>query len=113
MKQARTKESLYEAATMLKRNALDIVAPLDQLVMSRDMRTLTAGDHVGNLTPHAFAQLCRHVDVPVDYAVRCRDSEYTQGAENSTFSRAPLMAQQICELARAPGKKLHATHAWN
>ena len=108
MKQARTKESLYEAATMLKRNALDIVAPLNQLVMSRDMRTLTAGDHVGNLTPHAFAQLCRHVDVPVDYAVRCRDSEYTQGAEgsiiNSTFSRAPLMAQQIANWLEHPVK---------
>ena len=96
MKQARTQESLVEAARGLRAARMDLSCPSSDIRVSKDLQHVFVGKHKGRFTDHSFRQMCSHLKVPHEYAIRCRDGEYNW-RENATetLSRAPFMADQM------------------
>ena len=92
-------QPLFERAQQYKTQALDLVAPMSQIDVTQDATGLQIGDHAGSMTDHAFAQLCRALGVPTQYAIRCRDSEYDAPTriegDSEMISRAPMIATHL------------------
>ena len=99
MKTSLSIETLFERAQQYKTQALDLVAPMSQIDVTQDATGLQIGDHVGSMTDHAFAQLCRALGVPTPYAIRCRDSEFEYlspvTGHFEVQPRAPMIAEHL------------------
>ena len=102
MKQAKTMSNLMREAALYKRSTCDLVAPTTKLHFLDDASTLSVDGLEGQLSDHAFGQMCRSLKVPTEYMLKTRastfrflDSAHGSGREWIDKSRADLVAAHL------------------
>jgi hypothetical protein len=104
MKTAQSLDTLFYRAEQFNKTLVDLVAPMDELRCESegDSMLLHVGDYSGPLTDSAFAQTCRSLKIPVEYATRCLEGSYEIAGE--PIPRAPIIAAHMNHWLRNPVK---------
>ena len=104
MKTAQSLDTLFYRAEQFNKTLVDLVAPMDELRCESegDSMLLHVGDYSGPLTDSAFAQTCRSLKIPVEYATRCLEGSYEIAGE--PLPRAPIIAAHMNHWLRNPVK---------
>ena len=104
MKIGQSLDTLFHRAEQFNKTLVDLVAPMDELRCESDgdSMLLHVGDYNGPLTDNAFAQTCRALKIPVEYATRCLKGSYEIAGE--PIPRAPIIASHINHWLRKPVK---------
>ena len=102
MKQAKSMSNLMREAALYKRSTCDLVAPTTKLHFLDDALTLNVGGLEGQVSDHAFGQICRSLKVPTEYMLKTRASTFKylnsgqgSGTETIDKSRANLVADHL------------------
>jgi len=89
-------------AALYKRSTCDLVAPTTKLHFLGDASTLQVGGLLGEMSDHAFGQLCRSLKVPTEYMLNTRASTFRflnsgqgSGREWVDKSRSNLVADHL------------------
>ena len=89
-------------AALYKRSTCDLVAPTTKLHFHDDALTLNVGGLEGEMSDHAFGQMCRSLKVPTEYMLNTRASTFEylnsgqgSGTEIIDKSRANLVADHL------------------
>ena len=102
MKQAKSMQNLMREAALYQRATCDLVAPTKKLHFHDDASTLSGSGFEGQVSDHAFGQMCRSLKVPTEYMLNTRASTYPflnsgqgSGTEWIDKSRANLVADHL------------------
>ncbi len=89
-------------AALYKRSTCDLVAPTTKLHFHDDALTLNVGGLEGQMSDHAFGQMCRSLKVPTEYMLNTRAStfQYLNSGQGSgrdwiDETRANLVADHL------------------